>query len=93
MSPERAGAKLSAMANRGRLPPLPPDPGTSVAGYLGASPAGARVFFEHQMACVGCALSDFDTLADAARAYGLSLAAFLDELARAAATAGATDRP
>ena len=81
------------MANRGRLPLLPPDPGTSVASYLGTSPAGARVFLDHQMACVGCALSDFDTLADAARAYGLSLAAFLDELTRAAGEAGATDRP
>ena len=61
-----------------------PAPGTSVARQLGANPASARVFFDHRMACVGCALSEFDTLADAARAYGLSLDRFLAELAAAA---------
>jgi len=43
------------------------------------------------MACVGCALSEFDTLADAARAYGLSLDSFLTELARAADGAAPAD--
>lgn len=68
-----------------------PAPGTSVACHLGAHPASARVFFDHRMACVGCALSEFDTLADAARAYGLSLDSFLTELARAADGAAPAD--
>ena len=60
-----------------------PDPATTVAGYLRARPAGTRVFLEHRMACVGCSLSEFDTLADAAREYRLPLDRFLDQLGRA----------
>jgi hybrid cluster-associated redox disulfide protein len=69
--------------NENGLPAGRPDPATSVAGYLRARPAGSRVFLEHRMACVGCSLSEFDTLADAAREYRLPLDAFLDRLAGA----------
>ncbi len=66
--------------------PFPPRPSasTTIAAFLDASPAAARVFLARQMACVGCSLSRFDTLADAARAYGLPLDGFLHELASAA---------
>ena len=57
----------------------------SVGGFLRACPAGAGVFLAHRMACVGCPLADFETLADAAREYRLSLADFLAELAGVAA--------
>lgn len=57
---------------------------TTVASLLRRRPATARVFLDHGMACVGCSLAAFDTLADAAREYDLSLAGFLDELADAA---------
>jgi len=70
--------------------PDPPDAATSVASFLRERPTGSRVFLEHRMACVGCSLSEFDTLADAAREYRLPLAGFLDELARAT---GANDAP
>lgn len=57
----------------------------SVGGFLRACPAGAGVFLAHRMACVGCPLADFETLADAAREYRLSLADFLAELTGVAA--------
>jgi len=72
------------MASDDRSLPETLSPRTSVADFLGASPAGARVFLAHRMACVGCSLSGFDTLADAAREYRLPLAGFLAELAEAA---------
>lgn len=33
-------------------------------------PSAARVFVRRGMACVGCVMAPFDTLLDAARAYG-----------------------
>jgi len=38
------------------------------------------------MACVGCSLSRFQRIRDAAGTYGLDLAAFLEELRAAAGT-------
>jgi hybrid cluster-associated redox disulfide protein len=72
------------MANAGSATPgLSAD--LSVGGFLRACPAGAGVFLAHRMACVGCPLAEFETLADAAREYRLSLADFLAELAGVAA--------
>ena len=64
---------------------------TPVAPFLSRHPGAASVFLAHRMACVGCSLSAFDTLADAAREYRLPLAPFLDELERAAAQVPAND--
>jgi hybrid cluster-associated redox disulfide protein len=72
----------------GSGPAFPPAPDTAVAGLLGRHPATAQVFLAHRMACVGCSLAAFDTLADAAREYDLPLAAFLDELAHVASDSG-----
>lgn len=49
-----------------------------VADVLGARPAAARVFIERGMGCVGCTFAPFETVAEAARSYGLDP----DELAR-----------
>jgi hybrid cluster-associated redox disulfide protein len=43
-------------------------------------PVLGAVFVRRGMACVGCAMSRFDTLADAARTYGQPADAFLAEL-------------
>jgi hybrid cluster-associated redox disulfide protein len=43
-------------------------------------PQTAEVFYNHGMACVGCAVAPFFTIADAALVYGLDPAAFVDEL-------------
>lgn len=64
-----------------------PTPETSVACWLGGHPGTAGVFLGHRMACVGCPLAAFETLADAAREYRLPLADFLAELGRAAQSA------
>jgi hybrid cluster-associated redox disulfide protein len=69
------------MATPAQLPRRVEGATTTVSAYLERCPEGARVFLAHRMACVGCSLAKFDTLADAARAYGLPLDAFLHELA------------
>lgn len=60
-------------------------PSTTIAEVLECSPRTAAVFFRHRMACVGCCLRAFDTVAEAARNYGLPPAQFAAELRRAAA--------
>jgi hybrid cluster-associated redox disulfide protein len=55
-------------------------PGMSVAELLRGHPEAARTFGRHRMACVGCLMSDFDTLADVARSYGLVIPGFLAEV-------------
>ncbi len=52
----------------------------TVAETLSHWPQAAQVFFRHRMACIGCAMSPFDTLADVAAAYNLDLNRFLGEL-------------
>ncbi len=61
-----------------------PNPGQTVADCLRIWPSAAQVFLARQMACVGCPLSDFQTLADAAREYSIALPELLEELTRAA---------
>lgn len=46
-------------------------------------PETAVVFQRHQMACVGCVVAPFYTVADAARVYGLDPNEFLQELLHA----------
>lgn len=43
-------------------------------------PQTAVIFQQHNMACVGCAVANFYTIADAANVYGLPQAQFLAEL-------------
>ena len=46
-------------------------------------PQTIPVFLKHQMICVGCSMSVFDTLAEALANYGLSFSTFQAELAEA----------
>ncbi len=68
------------MADRG------PVGGDTVDELLRRWPAAARVFIQHGMACVGCPLSRFESIGDAATSYGLSERSLLRQLR--AATAG-----
>ncbi len=51
-----------------------------VEELLRGQPRAVAVFLAHRMACVGCAMAAFETLADAAAVYRLPLAAFLAEI-------------
>ncbi len=42
-----------------------------VADVLAARPGAARVFIDRGMGCVGCTFAPFETVAEAAHAYGL----------------------
>lgn len=44
---------------------------TTVHEVLRRTPRAAEVFHRRRMACVGCTMAPFDTVADAARAYGI----------------------
>lgn len=43
-------------------------------------PPAIRVFLNHQMGCVGCSMAPFDTIAEAAANYGVSLPDLLAEI-------------
>jgi hybrid cluster-associated redox disulfide protein len=43
-------------------------------------PATVKVFILHRMACVGCPMARFTTIAEAAKIYNLPLDSFLHEL-------------
>lgn len=55
----------------------------SVADLLRDWPQTIPVFMKHHMACVGCSMSAFETLKDAARIYGISPETFVGELQEA----------
>ena len=59
-------------------PPLTTE--LTVAEVLTRWPQTASVFFQHQMACVGCAMAPFETLAEVATIYRLHVERFLHEL-------------
>ncbi len=52
----------------------------SIEDVIGRMPHAARVFARRGMACVGCALSRFETVADAAANYGVNERVLLREL-------------
>lgn len=52
----------------------------SVAALLDAHPQAIPVLLKHGMACVGCDLSTFEAIGDAAQVYGLDPAALLREI-------------
>lgn len=58
----------------------------TVAEVLARWPQAIRVFFRHRMACVGCTMAPFDTIADVAAIYRLPLHCFLSELQQAIQT-------
>jgi hybrid cluster-associated redox disulfide protein len=52
----------------------------TVAEVLVRWPQTISVFMHHRMACVGCAIAPFETLAEVANVYDLELYNFLGEL-------------
>jgi hybrid cluster-associated redox disulfide protein len=56
-----------------------------VEEIMGRWPATARVFIRRKMACVGCIMAPFQTLAAAAQAYGVPEQELLAEIKAAAA--------
>ncbi len=62
------------------------DPTLSVSEVLERWPATAEVFARRCAACLGCVMAPFDTLGDAAAAYGIALAGLLGELERPSGT-------
>lgn len=55
---------------------------TLVADLLAACPAAAPAFASRGMACVGCSMARFETVAEAAAAYAVDPAALLADIAR-----------
>jgi hybrid cluster-associated redox disulfide protein len=55
----------------------------TVAEVLARWPQTIPVFIHHQMACVGCAMARFETLAEVAKIYNLDLSRFINELEQA----------
>ena len=56
-----------------------------VEEIMGLWPPTARVFIRRKMACVGCIMAPFQTLAAAARAYGIPELELLAEMQAVAA--------
>lgn len=77
------------------------DDDLTVTQLLRRWPLAAAVFVRRGMACVGCSMAPFETLAEVASVYGQDPVGFLAELAEASETkpefgrksAGATVRP
>ena len=67
--------------------------GETVAALLRRCPAAIVVFTRRRMACPGCAMAPFDTLGDAAAAYGLEAAGFRKEIARCFGNATGVPEP
>ena len=55
----------------------------TVEDFLSRWPETAEVFSRHNMACVGCPVAPFYTVAEAAAVYNLSPAEFIEELEQA----------
>lgn len=51
-----------------------------VADVLAISPAAAAVFVKRGMGCPGCPFARFETIVEAARAYGLSASELAGDL-------------
>jgi hybrid cluster-associated redox disulfide protein len=52
----------------------------TVAEVMARWPQTIPVFFRYRMACVGCPIAPFETMAEVAAIYGLNLSRFLNEL-------------
>jgi len=56
--------------------------GLTIGEALRRWPASAQVFARRGMACAGCAMAPFDTVRDAAAAYGIDEGTLFDEIRR-----------
>lgn len=59
------------------------DPGMLVSEVMQRWPQTAAVFLKHRMNCIGCEMSMFEALSDAARIYGIRGELFIQELEQA----------
>ena len=59
------------------------EPDDNLQRTMDTRPRTVRVFVERRMACPGCAMAPFETVAEAARAYDLSPDDLLADLRRA----------
>ena len=55
----------------------------TMAELLAGWPNASSVLAQRGMACVGCAMARFETVEEAAAAYGFNAAEFLDQVRRA----------
>jgi hybrid cluster-associated redox disulfide protein len=62
------------------------NPQTSIADLIAAWPQVIPVFLRRKMNCVGCSMSGFETIEDAARIYELDFDEFYTELVELAFT-------
>ncbi|MCC7242543.1 MAG: DUF1858 domain-containing protein [Acidobacteria bacterium] len=58
---------------------------TMMADLVVEWPAARAVLGQHGMACVGCSMARFETIAEAARAYGLRASDLIDDVRRGTA--------
>jgi len=63
----------------------------SVAELMSAYPSTIRVFIARGMHCVGCPISPFHTLSDAAEEHGLLLAGLVEDVEREVVRGGLKD--
>lgn len=61
-----------------------PAPDQVVDDVLKTWPTTIPVFMRHKMACVGCSMAPYETVAEAATTYGLEVPGFVEELRDAA---------
>lgn len=73
--------------------PAEPAMATTVAELLAAWPSARSPLARHGMACIGCPMARFETVGEAAAAYGLEPRELLSEIVHAVSTHGATRRP
>jgi hybrid cluster-associated redox disulfide protein len=59
------------------------DPSMTVDEIMGRRPTTIRVFMDFRMACVGCPIAGFHTVADACREHVVEPTTFLKALRRA----------
>jgi len=52
----------------------------TIAEVMDRWPETIPIFFRYRMACVGCPIAPFETLAEVAVIYGLDLECFINEL-------------
>jgi hybrid cluster-associated redox disulfide protein len=67
-------------------------PESSVAEVMARWPETAAVFLKHRTACIGCELAPFDSLAEAARNYKLSIEKLLVDLEKCIQESGINSR-
>jgi hybrid cluster-associated redox disulfide protein len=56
------------------------DPKATVSDVLNLHPTTMRVFIDHGMACIGCVIAPYHTIAEACAEYNLAAEKFVREM-------------